>query len=120
MCKSFAAFVLAFLLIVFAAPVSAQTVTPDPTATLAPTATPTPTATSVPTTTPALTATPAPTGSPPSGPVYVVQSGDTLWDIASRFDVNVADLESINNLTTTDINIGDKLIIPGLAGLSGR
>ena len=56
---------------------------------------------------------------PPSGPVYIVQTGDTLWDIASRFDVSVADLESINNMATTDLFVGDKLIIPGLAGLTG-
>jgi len=74
---------LAFLLIVSATPVSAQTATPAP------------------------------------GPVYIVQSGDTLWDIASRFDVSVADIQSINNRTTQDIYVGDKLVIPGLAGMSG-
>ena len=83
MYKRIAAFVLAFLLIVSATPVSAQTATPPP------------------------------------GPVYIVQAGDTLWSIASRFDVSVADLESINNMSTTDIYVGDKLVIPGLAGLSG-
>jgi LysM repeat protein len=51
--------------------------------------------------------------------VYIVQSGDTLWDIASRFNVSVADIEAINNISSTEIFAGDKLVIPGLAGLSG-
>ncbi|MGB8214715.1 MAG: LysM peptidoglycan-binding domain-containing protein [Anaerolineales bacterium] len=56
---------------------------------------------------------------PPAGPTYIVQSGDTLWSIAQRFDVNVADLQSINNLSDPTIYIGEKLVIPGLPGLSG-
>jgi len=66
MFKRLAAFILAFLLILSATPVSAQTATPPP------------------------------------GPVYIVQAGDTLWDIASRFNVSVADLESI---TTSPVQI---------------
>ena len=85
MCKRITAFILAFLLILSATPVSAQTATPTP----------------------------------PPGPVYIVQAGDTLWDIASRFDVTVADLQAINNMSTQSIFVGDKLVIPGLAGLSG-
>jgi murein DD-endopeptidase MepM/ murein hydrolase activator NlpD len=61
----------------------------------------------------------AQTVTPPPGPVYIVQSGDTLWDIASRFNVSVADIEAINNISSTEIFAGDKLVIPGLAGLSG-
>lgn len=62
----------------------------------------------------------AQTPTPPAGPVYIVQAGDTLWDIASRFNVSVTDLEAINNLSATaEIFVGDKLIIPGLEGLSG-
>jgi murein DD-endopeptidase MepM/ murein hydrolase activator NlpD len=61
----------------------------------------------------------AQTSTPPAGPVYIVQAGDTLWDIASRFNVDVTDLQTINNLPTQDIFVGDKLIIPGLEGLSG-
>jgi murein DD-endopeptidase MepM/ murein hydrolase activator NlpD len=68
-----------------------------------------------------LSATPvsAQTATPAPGPVYIVQPGDTLWDIASRFDVNVTDIQSVNNMSTQDIYVGDKLVIPGLAGLSG-
>jgi len=61
----------------------------------------------------------AQTPTPPPGPIYIVQAGDTLWDIASRFDVSVADIESTNNMSSTDIYVGGKLVIPGLAGLSG-
>ncbi|MFH1524208.1 MAG: LysM peptidoglycan-binding domain-containing protein [Chloroflexota bacterium] len=61
----------------------------------------------------------AQTPTPPAGPVYIVQDGDTLWDIASRFNVNVNDLQAINNLSAQDIFVGDILIIPGLEGLSG-
>jgi murein DD-endopeptidase MepM/ murein hydrolase activator NlpD len=59
------------------------------------------------------------TPTPASGPVYVVQEGDTLWEIANRFGVSVEEIQSVNNLSTTDIFTGDKLIIPGLEGLSG-
>ena len=61
----------------------------------------------------------AQTSTPPAGPVYVVQEGDTLWDIASRFNVSVNDLQAINNLTTQDIFVGTTLIVPGLEDLSG-
>ena len=61
----------------------------------------------------------AQTSSPASGPVYIVQAGDTLWGIASLFNVSVSDLQAINNMSTQDIFVGDKLVIPGLEGLSG-
>jgi murein DD-endopeptidase MepM/ murein hydrolase activator NlpD len=62
---------------------------------------------------------PARADTPPTGPIYIVQAGDTLWSIAQRFDVTVPDLEAINNLTDPTIYVGDKLVIPGLPGLSG-
>jgi murein DD-endopeptidase MepM/ murein hydrolase activator NlpD len=49
-----------------------------------------------------------------------VQPGDTLWDIASSFDVSVSEILTINNLTDANqIYVGDRLIIPGLEGLTG-
>ncbi len=61
----------------------------------------------------------AQTPTPPPGPVYIVQSGDTLWDIAIRFNVTVTDIMAANNMVSQDIFVGDQLIIPGLDGLSG-
>lgn len=68
-----------------------------------------------------ISATPASaqTATPPSGPVYIVVSGDTLYEIAIRFNVSVADIMTANNMVSQDIFVGDQLIIPGLSGLSG-
>ncbi len=60
----------------------------------------------------------AQTATPPAtGPVYVVQEGDSLWDIAARFNVSVDDIVAANNLASQDIYVGDRLVIPGLEGL---
>jgi len=61
----------------------------------------------------------AQTLTPPSGPVYIVQSGDTLWDISIFFNVSVTEIMTANNMVSQDIFIGDQLVIPGLDGLSG-
>ncbi len=56
----------------------------------------------------------------PSGPVYIVQEGDSLWDIAYRFHVSVADLEYANGIVNAnEISTGQPLTIPGLEGLNG-
>ena len=44
--------------------------------------------------------------------IYIVQSGDSLWNIAKKFNISVNELKSINNLATNMISIGQKLIIP--------
>lgn len=46
---------------------------------------------------------------------YVVQSGDTLWHIAHRYDVSVASLRRANGAKARDLQPGDKLRIPGAA-----
>ncbi len=61
----------------------------------------------------------AQTATPPSNPVYIVQAGDTLWDIAIRFNVSVTDILAANNMISQDIFPGNQLIIPGLSGMSG-
>ncbi len=48
---------------------------------------------------------------------YLVQSGDTLWDIALRFETTVEAIVAANELTDeTDLSIGQELVIP-LAGV---
>ena len=56
----------------------------------------------------------------PSGPIYIVQSGDTLWSISLRFGVSQADLQAANNISDpSQIRVGDKIIIPGMEGIQG-
>lgn len=43
---------------------------------------------------------------------YIVQKGDSLWSIAKKYDVNVNDLKSYNNLSSNLLNIGQTLLIP--------
>jgi LysM repeat protein len=55
-----------------------------------------------------------------SGPIYIVQSGDTLWSIAARFNVTVDELMTANGIANADmLSAGQQLIIPGLEGLTG-
>lgn len=43
---------------------------------------------------------------------YIVQKGDSLWSIAKKYDINVNDLKSYNNLNSNLLNIGQTLLIP--------
>ncbi|MFZ0533998.1 MAG: peptidoglycan DD-metalloendopeptidase family protein [Anaerolineales bacterium] len=53
-------------------------------------------------------------------PVYIVQEGDYLEDIAYRFHVSQQDLVNANGIVNTDqITVGQQLIIPGLEGIQG-
>jgi len=55
-----------------------------------------------------------------SGPIYIVQPGDTLSYIASRFNVSLNDLIAAN--PTIDPNLlsqGQQIVIPGLDGVTG-
>jgi murein DD-endopeptidase MepM/ murein hydrolase activator NlpD len=53
----------------------------------------------------------------PEGPIYVVQEGDTLWDIAQRFGVSWEDLARENDISDPgQLTAGDELVIPGIAG----
>lgn len=42
---------------------------------------------------------------------YIVQKGDSLWSIAKKYDINVNDLKSYNNLSSNLLNIGQTLLI---------
>jgi murein DD-endopeptidase MepM/ murein hydrolase activator NlpD len=54
------------------------------------------------------------------GPVYIVQPGDTLSFIASRFNVTVNDLTAANpSLDPNVLSQGQQIIIPGLEGVTG-
>jgi murein DD-endopeptidase MepM/ murein hydrolase activator NlpD len=54
------------------------------------------------------------------GPVYIVQSGDTLSLISSRFNVPLEDLMNTNGISDPNLlSAGQELIIPGLEGISG-
>jgi murein DD-endopeptidase MepM/ murein hydrolase activator NlpD len=55
-----------------------------------------------------------------SGPVYIVQAGDTLSYIASRFNVTLDELETANpNVDPNALSPGQELVIPGLEGVTG-
>lgn len=43
---------------------------------------------------------------------YIVQKGDTLYQIAKKYDTTVSDIMEINGLTTTNLSIGQLLVIP--------
>ena len=55
-----------------------------------------------------------------SGPVYIVQSGDTLSLIATLFDVSISDIVAANpSLDPNVISAGQQIVIPGLEGVTG-
>src|ERR1051325_3116629 len=55
-----------------------------------------------------------------SGPVYIVQEGDTLSFIASRFNVSVDDLLTANpSINPNILAEGQQIVIPGLEGVTG-
>jgi LysM repeat protein len=95
-------------------PIATPTAASQPTAT-APAATPT-----APTT--AATPAPSPSGGsapavvPTAGPVYyTVEAGDTLMDIAVKYNVTSEDIVKANNMSIWDtLSIGQRLVIPGV------
>jgi membrane-bound lytic murein transglycosylase D len=59
----------------------------------------------------------SPSATQPIPTVYRVKRGDTLFSIATRFNVTVNDLKKWNKLTSTRLDIGQKL---SLAEAKGR
>lgn len=48
----------------------------------------------------------------PGSKTYVVQEGDTLWDIARKFEgLTIERIKTLNNMTNNKIHAGQKLII---------
>ena len=43
---------------------------------------------------------------------YIIQKGDSLYQIAKKYDTTVDELKKINNLTSNTLSIGQKIILP--------
>ncbi|MEM7092991.1 MAG: LysM peptidoglycan-binding domain-containing protein [Actinomycetota bacterium] len=65
---------------------------------------------------PATPVPPEPTPDRSQPTTYVVQSGDVLGLIAERFDVDIAELRRVNNLSGNLIQVGQTLTIPAADG----
>ncbi|MDO9545259.1 MAG: peptidoglycan DD-metalloendopeptidase family protein [Pelolinea sp.] len=53
-------------------------------------------------------------------PIYIVQPGENLTEIADKFNVSVQEIISINGIIDSNlISVGTELFIPGLEGVSG-
>ena len=44
--------------------------------------------------------------------IYTVLKGDSLWEIAKKYNITVQELIDINDLLTTTIKVGDQLKVP--------
>jgi len=55
---------------------------------------------------------PTTSNQPSMGNIYIVQRGDSLWSIANKYGITVADLTKSNNLTSNNLSIGQQLYIP--------
>lgn len=42
---------------------------------------------------------------------YVVNSGDTLWSIARKYNLSVNELKALNNLSSNALSVGQRLIV---------
>ena len=45
--------------------------------------------------------------------IYIVKKGDSLYSIANKYGTTVSNLKDLNNLTTNNLSIGQKLLLPG-------
>ena len=56
----------------------------------------------------------------PTGTIYIVQPGDSLYSIAARFSISLDDLLAVNGIVDPNtLAAGQQLIIPGLEGITG-
>ena len=45
--------------------------------------------------------------------VYIVKQGDTLWDIANKYEgISVSELMRYNNLNSNQLKPGEKILLP--------
>lgn len=47
--------------------------------------------------------------------LYIVKAGDTLYNLAKKYQTTWQDLMQMNNMTSTLLRIGKQLIVPGIA-----
>ena len=47
--------------------------------------------------------------------IYIVEKGDTLYNIAKKHNITWQELMKVNNKTNTLLSIGEQLIVPGNA-----
>lgn len=47
--------------------------------------------------------------------MYIVKAGDTLYNLAKKYETTWQDLMKMNNMTSTLLRIGKQLIVPGNA-----
>ncbi|MPQ43009.1 DUF3794 and LysM peptidoglycan-binding domain-containing protein [Clostridium tarantellae] len=48
--------------------------------------------------------------------IYVIQEGDTLWDLAKRYNTTIESITKLNDIENYEnIEVGNKIIIPGRA-----
>ena len=50
---------------------------------------------------------------------YTVRRGDSLWLLANRYNTTTSRIQSLNNLNSVNLHIGQKLKIPSSAGPDG-
>jgi len=43
--------------------------------------------------------------------IYIVKAGDTLWDLAKKFNMSVDELKRLNNLKSENLSLGQKLTV---------
>ena len=51
---------------------------------------------------------------PKSTNIYIVKKGDSLYQIAKKYNTTVAELKKLNNLTSNLLSINQELIVPGI------
>ena len=49
----------------------------------------------------------------PTGTIYTVQAGDSLWRIAAKFNVSPDEIKTLNNLSSNALSIGQQLKVSG-------
>lgn len=50
--------------------------------------------------------------------IYLVEPGDSLWELAGRFSTSVAQLRKLNQLSGDTLRPGSRLVVPATAALS--